>query len=428
MINNDRHERIAQFAEQVITCGNCGCILHDEDIDATIYNTNDGVVCKDCLDMYYSPCERCSEWFDSETMIIAYDWRHDPHMFCESCADESYSVEKCDICGEWFYNDIRYARITDNEHTHEDVSICTECVSEYYYCEHCDEYFDSDYYNHDMDMCDECYDNVYGGDYISGYHEHDYDEFYGEENECFGIELEVENAQSDTTNADMARMLFEHFGERVVYEHDGSLDSGFEIITYPHDIHEFSSLNWKYALGMLQDNGFRSHDTNTCGLHMHVNRKMFGDDMQERYDNIAKVLYLYSHAWQFFLKLSRRTQSDADHWARKYTQSDYNEAKDNASKKGISRYTAVNLNNYDTVEFRLGKGTLNYDSFMAWIDLHLAIVNNSKHINEGDFANMAMWLDGIKQSTLEYIRKRDAFTALGIEEPEITTAEEKEVA
>lgn len=427
MINNDRHNRIAEFAEQVITCVVCGCILHDEDIDETCYNTDDGIVCEDCLDMYYSACERCGEWFDAEKMIIAYDWRRDPHIFCECCAEESYDVERCEICGEWCYEDAREAIITDDTHTHDSVMICTDCLSEYYYCECCDEYYESDYYNHNEDMCDECYDERYGGGLITDYHNHDYGEFYGEENECFGIELEVENKSNATTNADMARALFNHFGEHVVYEHDGSLDFGFEIITCPHDIDEFESLHWENALDMLQNNGFRSHDTNTCGLHIHVNRKMFGDALQERYDNIAKVLYLYSHAWQFFLKLSRRTQSEADHWAKKYTQADYNEAKDNTRKKGMSRYTAVNLSNCDTVEFRLGKGTLNYNSFMAWIDLHLTIVKNSRHIDEGNFMNMSMWLDGIKQNTLEYIRKRDAFTALGIEEPEITTAEEKEV-
>ena len=41
----------------------------------------------------------------------------------------------------------------------------------------------------------------------------------------------------------------------------------------------------------------------------------------------------------------------------------------NAKDKHLGRYVAVNLENYNTIEFRIFRGTLNYKTFIATLQL-----------------------------------------------------------
>ena len=66
---------------------------------------------------------------------------------------------------------------------------------------------------------------------------------------------------------------------------------------------------------------------------------------------------------------------------------------------------AINVQNFDTfgtVEFRLGRGTLNYETYMAWVDIHVAIARNAKDI-ELDDIDLNKWLKGISRETRGYI-------------------------
>ena len=53
-------------------------------------------------------------------------------------------------------------------------------------------------------------------------------------NLTFGIELEVESGNY-TSCSEMSNILFDNMGGFTVFEKDGSLNSGFEIITVPFD-------------------------------------------------------------------------------------------------------------------------------------------------------------------------------------------------
>lgn len=194
-------------------------------------------------------------------------------------------------------------------------------------------------------------------------------------------------------------------------EEDGSLsDDGFEIITQPHSIEEFFKLNWHDAFEYLIENGYRAHDAGNCGLHLHFSREWFGDTEAERVQNIAKMVIFYDRNFDTLYKLSRR--SNTEYCSRDYSSHDFAQSLTDADaenlmdgKKYGSRYTAVNLTCYDrhkTVEFRLGRGTLNYDTFRAWVDLHKAIAEQSRTAQSYDFAE---WInaDTVETETLEYI-------------------------
>ena len=58
---------------------------------------------------------------------------------------------------------------------------------------------------------------------------------------------------------------------------------------------------------IVKKHGFKSHNTSTCGLHIHASRELFGKDTTEQELTIAKIILLFN---RFFddeiVKFSRR--------------------------------------------------------------------------------------------------------------------------
>ena len=104
--------------------------------------------------------------------------------------------------------------------------------------------------------------------------------------------------------------------------------------------------------------GYTSHQAGTCGLHIHVNRDAFGNTEGLQDVRIARILYFFEKNWEELLKFSRRTQSQLNQWAARYGYKDQpREILDHAKKGGEGgRYSCVNLQNRDTIEFRIFRG------------------------------------------------------------------------
>ena len=117
--------------------------------------------------------------------------------------------------------------------------------------------------------------------------------------------------------------------------------------------------------------GYTSHQAGTCGLHVHVNRNAFGCTEGLQDACIARILYFFEKNWEELLKFSRRTQSQLNQWAARYGYKDQpREILDHAKKGGgCGRYSCVNLQNYNTIEFRIFRGTLKYNTLIATLQL-----------------------------------------------------------
>ena len=466
---NDMHEYVgggyicSDCISGYVICEDCGQAVEAQ-YSVDIVNGYDGIVkivCKPCAKDGYTKCDDCGEYFMPDSDMLA---TYDGNLICRSCYEcGEYFV--CNDCGDIVpYDDeaIIYNRFGEPRY-----SVCPSCADVYSLCEECDRLFSSSWvecYDTDtgsQDVCVSCRENMWYCDECGTlYHT---DEFWNYDLGCcdscareksiilsygthinwelfvnnkpigtddfFGIELEVENNGSCYDCGEMAIELRDrYFGNKAVYKEDGSLQDGFEIITHPHTPAAFYDLPWKDILSYLSRNDYTSHDNSRCGLHIHMNRKWFGATREEQYANITKMAVCYCNRWEFFLKCSRRTQMQADRWAKSYIldreDDDTNEEvlkkteqllKDN---EGYSRYLAINLCNKNTFEFRLGRGTLRYESFMAWIDIHITMARNAKHIRADEHDNLTRWLKGIKPETLNYIKMRDALTHEEYEEIE----------
>ena len=251
---------------------------------------------------------------------------------------------------------------------------------------------------------------------IKRYHDNPILDFYNENgktldlnNEDFyGLELEVDRGGEDN---DMSKDVIKLLQERVYTMHDGSLNNGFEIITHPHTEKALMNLNWKETFKWLIHKGYRSHDISTCGLHLHINRSVFKNE-----DSLAKMLYFYEKNFDEIIKVSRRELSRANRWAGRYchysddvTLDKMHEILEDYDSRGEhdSRYKCVNLQKRHTVEIRIMRGTLNYNSFMACLDFMITVAKNSNKVRDID--NWEEWLEGINDNTKNYLSARRAF-------------------
>ena len=332
------------------TCEECGA----RELITKKYNVDIGDICEECYSEHYTECEECGE-------VIRIDdayWDDDRECYvCEDCWERYYIT--CYECGEKHYQD----NMTE---IHGGDYVCDDCLSSYRRCDDCGEYYpEEDLHYCDSDecyYCDDCIDN-HPNDII-GYHDYQGEytlrQLKDDRSRHFGIELETENNTYTASKVNEFGWLH--------CEHDGSLNDGYEIISQP------LSLNLWYKWGdfkglteYLIKEGVRSHDTSTCGLHIHASR-----DEINNVDRVVAICEMFRGPLEV---LARRANNSYATFMSSLL--DYSDVKD--LKKGIkdkcyngSRYQAVNTTNWKTIEFRFFRGTLNYNKIMASIEL----VNN----------------------------------------------------
>ena len=197
-------------------------------------------------------------------------------------------------------------------------------------------------------------------------------EFRGNGSRFFGVELEVDGAGESNRNAQLILDAANSGEERVYIKHDGSLNEGFEIVTHPMTLeYHLKEMPWAEVLAKAKEMGYLSHQAGTCGLHVHINRTAFGETEAEQDEAIARLLYFFEKNFEELIKFSRRSPSQLKKWAARYgLKENPKEILDHA--KGDcrgERYTCVNLTNAHTIECRMWRGTLKYNTLAATLQL-----------------------------------------------------------
>jgi hypothetical protein len=292
----------------------------------------------------------------------------------------------------------------------------------YYSCDDCGTIvLDGDTYSvndGDRSVCECCKDNNYSwSDYFDCY----VDDDYADENDepefqnigeyhsssgnlghipskydnrtpavLLGLELEMEISSGYLLDS-RAGELLENVGtyrdaenDRYTYalcEQDGSLDNGFEMVTaYTGlDVHKEQLQFFKEKF-----EGAKSHNTSTCGLHIHICKA----DMSTLH--ACKMVFFINDSdnQKLVYALARRDSSSyskihdkkADkHWLKDAMQAGNRVEDNNKLQKryqlrnlNSDRYEALNFKNDRTIEFRLFKGTLKYQTIMACLEFTFA--------------------------------------------------------
>jgi hypothetical protein len=261
-----------------------------------------------------SHCDRCSETVDQTCSA------------CERC-DDCCRCTFCEGCGD----------AAD--------SVCGDCT----YCEYCG--------------CEcaneiESYNHVPSEVFFHGEGVITRRSRYGEYPEApdsqtyLGLEIEME-AEGDSPNELALLWKGTTLG---IAKSDGSLSNGVECVTYPHTYEALCNSELTKTLNRLGQMGARAWGTGTCGLHVHVSRKTFGNK---------------AHLWRFVSSLTDMQKEmkklagrDSEQWANWNGRTRPSKV---VAGKGsqCGRYVAINLENEGTVELRFWRGTLRPESVLG---------------------------------------------------------------
>ena len=351
-------------------------------------------------------CSVCGKELTKETSN-----EFDGRILCKECFEGGTVC--CDSCGVRIWND----DTCGDEYT----SLCQRCYDNHYTtCEECGAVIHNDnaYYDEDDDYsyCHECYHKLFKNS-IKSYNYKPEPIFYGSGSLYFGVEIEIDKGGEDNNNAKVLLDIANKNGEKLYAKHDGSIEDGFELVSHPMtlDYHE-NEMNWKEIFGKAVELGYRSHQTSTCGFHVHINRSFFGDTHEAQEDAISRVVYFVEKHWNELLKFSRRTEDAVMRWASRY--GIHTTAKDtykNAKDKYAGRYVAVNLENYNTIEIRIFRGTLNIKTFIATLQLIEEICTKSVYFDDKFFEKMSWseFVKGIdkekKPEIIEYLKMKQLY-------------------
>jgi hypothetical protein len=303
-----------------------------------------------------------------------YRWvRHD-FDFAEKL-NKIFDVDliSCHDCSSVEYRD-------DISWANDDYPICDNCRDRSY---HWSERRET-YVHDDDDEDDDCDPDVIGEYHSSSDNlEHIPSSFDKRKKPIYlGLELEVEvNDSADRTEKaeELLNAIGIHHSEidncshqYALCEHDSSLDHGFEIVTAwtGLDVHakqlEFFKSRWSSV---------RSHDTSTCGLHIHICKS----DMS-LYHASKLVLFITNPENEKLVYTLARRSSDS--YAKIYNKKEdmswlkdanrYERKRDKLQNLNQDRYEALNFQNSNTIEFRLFKGTLKYQTIMACLEFTYA--------------------------------------------------------
>lgn len=454
-------------------CNECGEYIPNDEVMVA----GDGeYYCKDCIDRYFVECQYCGEYVREENAtVIDGDWvcdycRDEHYRFCEDCGDYHdedngqyvESVDRwvcedcleryystCDHCGEYLPNDSTITvHVNDRGRTEDWCESCVE--NDTWTCDDCGDIYsdDVDYIEDGYDRyCNECGCGCQDTGDINTWKSPTRRMNYGfkpvpcmcatnEEKQTagsnwsqsivfYGFELEIDRNEKSYEEDEWSEKIVDELTSTYCKQ-DCSLDkggsySGIEIVSHPATLawYEDHRDNFDACFDMLKEGGWLSHDAGTCGLHVHISLHALEAANPWAVNN---MLFLFDRFWDKLVKFSRRTESQLNRWARRYStaRGTYEQIK-NMAKRDCDRYMAVNLQNAHTVELRMFRGTLNTETFFATLQLVDTIVKRCIEIgNDVRRLQTITWDEFVASDHAElnaYLKRRGLVEG-SVEEPE----------
>jgi len=372
-------------------CNHCGFEVEEHEL----LEFDGDMICEECFDTETDLCHDCGE---RECISDLIDVKSVGDNVCRNCLDNSYVFTVC--CSEWIHIDD--AIVTDDSHTAYCDVDCLYDDDGGFFCGDCDGAYTEDsfggYNNNDDRVCYDCYEENHSSN-IRSYHDNPDVEFYGtpSNDRYFGVELELDNGDAYSFSED----INEYTDPRLYLMEDGSLDGGVEVVSQPMSLTEhLTNGMWEDVRENALNNGLLSHDTRTCGLHIHVSREGISGGGA----TIDNIVFIVERFWSKFMTFSRRTQSEINDWARRYTSKNSDLIYLNDIKKAdkFGKYHAVNISPYKTIEFRLFKGTLKLNTLKASLEMVDHICNVAEKLSEDELDKLT-WTEFIEMAGNQYM-------------------------
>ena len=174
------------------------------------------------------------------------------------------------------------------------------------------------------------------------------------------------------------------------------------------------NMPWKEVCHLVVEQGYRSHMTDTCGLHVHVNRESLGFGEIEVEATIANILFFLEKFWREMICFSRRTEGQLERWARRYgLEKQGSDILQKAKKGYYGRYVSLNLENKETIEFRIFRGTLKYNTLIATLEMVNEICTVCAQLTEEEMQDLS-WIEFVKRVSnnaelVQYLKERSLY-------------------
>ena len=393
--NENNGERIvvspSVFECNYFICEDCDKAFPIDEMHDGISDDLDRCVCNSCGESEnYFYCDGHERWEDNR-------WRNTYYVngLGDCCSDfVADYCHSCYECGEVWLDDDTTAPIEYSEEV--GSYVCSSCWDE---DEHGANPFNPNHYG-DIEASTRSLGMVCG--YHSSSHTRlkttflpdivDGEKSYPDEktNLISGFELEIHNNGSNPTS-DAALWVSEQLNADepyVVFEDDCTISPGMEMISRPASCAEhmrrFDKLT--ECCAELVHRGFNSHNSNMCGLHIHLNKKYFGNSASKIELAEAKFLYIFLKNWENMVRFSRRSRFN---WCRKTYKGEGTTYKDLVKGSAARGHgTAINLQNRNTIEIRLWRGTLNPETLKATFKFTWRLAELVKTKNICEIASM----------------------------------------
>jgi len=278
------------------------------------------------------------------------------------------------------------------------------------YCEDCSDTFPDNemvsVYGGDSHVCQGCRDNDYyfheSSDQYVAYNDHDYSEFDDDEGDpdsnfegvlrydvdvmdyldkqkleyepkitrktkLFGLEIEMEARSS--CPSDFPEQIDELFnGQYCKFKGDGSLGNGFEMVTAPctlayHRKQIDKLFDWDNWTDNDKNTYVKAWNTDTCGIHVHINRASFTGSQ------IGKILQIVNEDMNrnFIEAVAGRKANDYA----KFKQKSIAEG----SQRDYSKYEAVNTAHSQSIELRIFRGNVTKNGILRVLEFSSALAD-----------------------------------------------------
>ena len=341
-------------------------------------------------------CFRCGDKIvRGSELTVAND------TFCRTCWENGFVCEYCgrlyandekrlyqdrELCAECYTNRLPHCDCCGDSYNPTDDGcwggMCQSCSDSHFECCSCGEIHHIDDYG-ENGMCLGCSEraSVPIKDYHSG---PDCGTFFcpdATESLYFGVELETD-CYDNREEAAVALTKLCNCDRLFWLERDCTLDKGIEIISQPCTLaYHRDVFPWGAVAKTVEQFGGRSHDTETCGLHIHFSQTFFNGH-PELYQ--LRLIYLFEKFWDELVVFSRRGTRALWRNANKYDRSLFDCSAKNKIRElrgGDCRYQAVNITNEETIEIRIFRGSLEVKTILASIELVDFLVHVAKKVS-----------------------------------------------
>lgn len=214
-----------------------------------------------------------------------------------------------------------------------------------------------------------------------------------------GAEIEVggnNNIPSDNNKNSIVKKCIQIMNgsdsdvEDLIYStHDGTVQIEFDTMPCSLEFHK-NKMNYREMFEYLDKEGYKGHDCKTAGLHIHANRSYLGKSRISQELVISKILYILEKFNDEICVIARRDNEYSEFVGSKKEENSlvelYGKYKDHGKR------AALNLQHKDTIEFRMFKSTLKYETFILTLEFVKDIIDYAKSVDIEEI-ELAKWSD-----------------------------------